>query len=301
MPLYGNMLNASRVPNASSLDRAIFEMQSGHPVTMVAYHKTGYEFSDQLLSLRSSLTGESYAKASHICSDARAAIWCTAALGQPGADLQLVVVPPADFTLPAKAPTIHFVRHPVDLVLSAYRYHKQTPELWEKLSGSGDESPSPKCFMCSDSDWHTIFGLCSEECGYYDLLQALPDEEGILVEAVGMREQTRRMLANVLAWASNPEVLHLSVAHLTADYDKTMRCIELFLGARGLGHERLPALDALRTSSADPHVTAGKFDNTHLKETLLSVSTWATEFAHARQVLSDLFVRQGLHYDCPVP
>jgi len=293
VPLYGNVLDASHVPNASILERPVFEMKSGHPVTVVAYHKTGYEFSDQLLSLRSNLTGETYSKASHICSDERAAIWCTPAPAPPHSDLEMVVVPSStDFTPPTNAPTIHFVRHPVDLILSAYRYHKQTPELWEK---------SPKCFMCSESDWHAIFGLCSDECSYFDLLQALPDVEGIFVEAVGMRGQTQTMLSNLRDWAPDPNVLHLSVAHLAADYDKTIRCVESFLGVRGLGRAHLPALDSLRVSSLDPHVTAGKFDNARLRKTLLDVSAWASDFARARQMLSDIFVRQGLQYDCPVP
>jgi len=296
-PLYDNVLMNAQVPDASCLDRAVFEEESGQgPVTLVAYHKTGYELSDRLLSTWSSLTGDRYAHASKQCTDGWSQNQCTPTFVKPDAELQLVVVPPANFTLPAKAPTIHFVRHPMDLIISAYRYHLQTPEGWEK------HRSSPLCFECSKADWQTIFGLCSEQCPYLGLLRSLPEEEGILVEAVGMRRQTQRMLSNVLAWASDPNVLHLSIEHLGADFDKTMRCIDSFLGLRGFRPEHLKTLEeSLRLKPTDPHLTGGKYDNARIENTLLSAIAWASEFSSASQVLSDIFVRQGLHYDCPVP
>merc|ERR1712048_1527151 len=90
-----------------------------------------------------------------------------------------------------------------------------------------------RCFACSKDDWEAIFGICWKDCSYIELLRVLPEAQGVIVEALNERVQISRMLGHILSWALDTRILHISVAHLSKDYTRTMRCIDIFLGARG--------------------------------------------------------------------
>merc|ERR1712187_233733 len=99
---------------------------------------------------------------------------------------------------------------------------------------------------------------------------------------MGMQGQMMFMLKNIMLWAHDPAVLHLSMDHLRTNFNRTMACMNRFLGTRGLPLAMLPSLSALDASegnaTSEGHVTSGKHDNSGLEEMLLQEPIWGAEF-----------------------
>lgn len=122
---------------------------------------------------------------------------------------------------PSKAAIVHFVRHPVDSIVSAYLYHREKLDWWV--------NERAWCNFCAESDRMVLFVRCGFQCSYGELLDMHSEEDGVMLEFFNMRLSIQTMLANMQAWANDPRVLHVSSADLEVDYNQTMACIALFL------------------------------------------------------------------------
>jgi hypothetical protein len=183
------------------------------------------------------------------------------------------------------------------MIISGYRYHLQAPEEWEFTKWG-------TCFGCEERDWPLIFDICNRSCSYLTLLQKLPETRGIIIEALNLRGQLRIMAENLLMWANDPHVLHLSVGHLSMHFDATMRCVNTFLGSYGFSPRELEALNAsdqANRRSNHQHITRGKYHNGHLRKTLLATGAWGSFFRWVWLLLGSIFERQRMLYGCPVP
>jgi len=241
---------------------------------------------------RQKLTGESYYEVCKPVNNGHIVDWIPKSKHPSNAQLQRIIMPQADIPFPAAGPVIHWIREPFDLIISAYRYHMQSPENWEHHTST--------CHGCNEEEWQDIFGICNYSCTYTELLRQAPSEKGVMIEAWNERGQINRMVNNFFAWSSNARVLHMSLSHLASDYERSMSCINHFLGGRGLDANSLHALNLLKASPNDAHTTAGKYNNTMIRSLLEAVPIWSKQNEIVRTAMDTIFQRQVELFDCPI-
>lgn len=166
-------------------------------------------------------------------------------------------------------------------------------EKWEYLKPG-------RCHACHESDQLSMFEVCEGNCSYAELLYSLDEGHGAIVEILNERGQVQRMLDNIQRWMNNPRVLHISMEHLKADYDKTLSCINSFLGPLGFPEEQLDHFRLLKANKANNHTTSGKYDNSNIIKMLEQEPVWGAEFVATREAMSKIYKRQADVFDCPV-
>jgi len=206
--------------------------------------------------------------------------------------------PAETWDLPPNSRTVHWVRDPVKQIISAYRYNShgslasEMPELYLNTTA--------KCGWCDMPSHHAIFELCGFNCTYSELINALPEEAGVMVEATHESAILQHMVANIERWANEPGVLFLSMDHLSKDFDATMECLLSFSGlGDATAMDRLQFLDVSRYPS--DHTTSGQFNNTALEQLLEQHPAIAGPVPALRAALSTIYERQHRIYGCPVP
>lgn len=208
-----------------------------------------------------------------------------------------VEFPTATWQRPRNARTVFWVRDPVKQILSAYRYETgpslaDTPDRWVTMKA--------KCGWCDLPSHHAVFETCGFNCSVQGLLNALPPESGVLVEATLQSSVLQNMVANIERWANDPDVLFLSSEHLSADFNGTMGCLIDFAGLQSrVDLPRLQLLDLSQFPST--HATAGLYNNTDLERTLEQQPHVAEPLGAVRNVLRAVYERQRRVYSCPVP
>jgi len=273
------------------------------------YHKTGYDFAQSLASslgkdglalfvlkdgLAKNETSVQYANGQCFYSHLQGTIPLEVS------ELGIVDSPSSAFLLPSEARVLNFYRDPVSLILSGYRYHGEGQEPWW-------EDNSTIGHMIDEQALDAIFQRCEYKCSYHQLLKSASEEEGILMEALMERWNIQEMVGNLMQWSGNPQVLHLSMDHLAADFNATMSCILRFLD---LDSEILGALQELDTSSCTSdstdakclHATSSRqYDNEKLQALLEHHVSWGPDFAAARRMSQAIFQRQAALFGCPMP
>ncbi len=85
-----------------------------------------------------------------------------------------------------KARMIHLIRHPKDLIISGYHYHKKGSETWNTMS-----MPKRKFYRFLLELDHVLSDqekkLLHPEVTYQELLQGLPFEKGMMAEMVWLK------------------------------------------------------------------------------------------------------------------
>lgn len=290
-------------PLFSDFERAPFEQMqfaiaSSPNVSMAdwllckSYHKTGTEVCREFLTARTSVTHENYFRCDYEN--------CTNGIKAGAVLYQQPDVNVWRSLRNAPFRMIHFIRKPHDIIISGFRYHMSAPETW---------CLQPEmCMGCSRADHDAIFSLCAENCTYTDLLRsvaAVNESAGVIVEALNERHNIAQMLKSTFQHANDAQVLHLSVDHLKKDFGQTMQCINTFLGGKGLQPEQLQVFESFNPESdrfmQDRHVTTGKYNNTLIKQFLLSHPAWGPEFEAANNFMNRLFQRQASALGCPIP
>jgi len=226
-----------------------------------------------------------------------------------------VIVPSSSWLLPRNVRVVHWVREPLSLILSGYRYAKShSLEPWQSWRSH--------CWSCDESANRAMFRTCDHRCSYNDLLQNVDEEQGVLLEAIMDRAMLQHMLSNMQRWANHPNVLHVSVSHLRADYVGTARCMLRFLGLaddhlvermKRLHDDPRSLCQANATFSQglcdwiyknehtrnDRHTTSGRYNNTGLQNVLLQNPVWAEHFHAAKEAMAVVFRKQEALYGCP--
>ena len=91
--------------------------------------------------------------------------------------------------LPASGVVVHFIRHPIDMVISAYRYHLTCPESWLRhsplASATGKRGEMLERFGSrrSRQELAAMLNASSMDATYCELLQRAPSAVGVAVEA----------------------------------------------------------------------------------------------------------------------
>mmetsp|Transcript_16009 Transcript_16009/g.32517 ORF Transcript_16009/g.32517 Transcript_16009/m.32517 type:complete len:437 (-) Transcript_16009:120-1430(-) len=193
---------------------------------------------------------------------------------------------------------VHYIRDPVDLIVSAYRFHqfKWGGEVWRWGHGSLQDPP---CFDCDDADHRVIFDACNFQCTYFELLNRLDETSGVVTEAVGTRNAITIMASMMSLLGNRSDALHLSVDLFKRNATQACACYLKFLG---LEADAATLARMVRRSQyvEDPdHVTTGKHDNKALKAYLRSHPVWAPEFRMIKKFMQKIFQRQATLWGCP--
>lgn len=277
-------------------------VNAAHPLLCQAYHKTGTEICAEFLQARSQVTGELFVGCwlESDCVD-------VARSGAPNTSYQLEVesgIPLLDFLGDKPFRMLNFVREPVDLIISGYRYHLLGVEDW--LSDPLPHEVISRVFNKQDQDF--LFSLCAEGCNYLELLSAadaVNESVGVLVESIMEKANMNVMTSITTRFANDPRVLHLSVDHLKKDFNQTMRCINNFLDGKDIEAQQLNIFQSFNPESPayleDRHVTSGMYNNTPLEQFLWSQPMWAHDFASHKEFTSQLFEREADRFGCPMP
>lgn len=212
--------------------------------------------------------------------------------------LFLAVKPSTEWNPPTSSRVVHWVRDPVDMITSAYRYLTEGQEHWM--------FQTMHCNYCDQRALQVMADACqglhdSKHCTFHNIVHSVNETEGVLYVAMVLQRQIQDMVDNVYRWASDPNVLQLSVRALGKDFDGTVGCLLHFAGIDTAHHSTLlpeiQKLDVHRKTNA--HVTAGKYDNSAIQEFLRSQPVWRDQFAQFSQALEKVSSRQQTVYGCP--
>ena len=81
---------------------------------------------------------------------------------------------------------VHLIRHPKDLIISGYHYHKKGPELWNRMGLSW-----PNFYKVSLELDHVLNDqekkMLRQDLTYQQLLETLPFEKGMMIEMVWLK------------------------------------------------------------------------------------------------------------------
>lgn len=286
---------AMNIPTVSSMSRS----NASGGVAVLIYHKTGYAFTKGLVEKLQvpvkdvqNRSREAYPRGHRDQAFYEKAINTTKL---DPAKWVRINQPSRRMPLPDGRRVIHFYRSPVKRLLSAYRFHQSLvrTERWCCWKA--------RCLDCTQEESEMIFSSCNYECNYYSLLQAVDETRGIELEALQSRQSLENMVMNMQRWANNPDVLHLSVDHLAADFDAAMKCMMTFIGMPDADEllQNLQELDA--SKHPNRHVTRNRYDNSRIKAHLENHEHWGPQFTAIQQMEEKLWGRQAKLYGCPMP
>lgn len=280
MPLFsetGDDMNVSQHAKAASATGGI---------AILHYHKTGAAYTAQLMDVLASrkwkqLENGTFPFQSEV--DTLPGEWIR--VTRPGKAIRIS----------NNTRIVHFYRNPVKLLLSGYRFHKNTPEPWESDPRS-----------CADPSHfeNDVFQACGCNCSYGGLLNAAGNENtGLVIEALWERPHLDQMVGVLQGHANNENALHLTVEHLAASYDATVRCMLKFLGMAeaaqvGKYTRELGSLDVGKHPNS--HVTNNRYNNTGLQRFLETRAVWGPQLSRLRAHERLIFNRQAELYGCPV-
>lgn len=222
----------------------------------------------------------------------------------PRNHVRWVALPARTWPLPHVGRVVHWYRDPEALILSAHRYHKAEDGL--HLTEPWRWGSCNCCCYCDREAHKVIFPSCDASCSLAELLQSVPTDLGVTVEALQLRRMVGDMLANLQRWANADHVLHLSMEHLHTDFNGTLACMQRFFGRRQLGMKligiaRLRGLDpSAKRNRDDAHITRPTRRQNNSSSVLFRYPAWAEQLRTARAAYSRIQARQFRMYGCPI-
>lgn len=190
---------------------------------------------------------------------------------------------------------VHFVRHPIDTIISAYHHHLGSDEWWTEQRAA--------CNFCSEPDRKLLFQRCKFDCNYKELLSMHNEEDGLRLEFVHMRLSITTMLINMQTWLNEPHVLPLSLYQLQVNFNQTIKCIADFLGMKAKVRGRfiqnafksqsLAELQHILVSSRTVHNISA------MRETLLRSNLFGDQLTVLSQLHDSILERSSQLYGCP--
>mmetsp|Transcript_91656 Transcript_91656/g.259611 ORF Transcript_91656/g.259611 Transcript_91656/m.259611 type:complete len:371 (-) Transcript_91656:42-1154(-) len=218
-------------------------------------------------------------------------------------EMSVVHVDPERTRHPDKK-VIHFVRNPLDVILSGYRHHRNQFTRAIAEWGGGNQLQDPPCFDCDDHDHKAMFEPCEFDCSYFELLNRLEEPDGVAAEALSARRTLWRMHSQLATWADSPNVLTLTFdlwAEKGGRDRKTAACLLRFLGTK----EDSVHLEAVRKSTHTyidrDQVTQGLYDNSQLRKQLEEHPAWGPQFRATSALIRRSLEKQARIYGCPLP
>mmetsp|Transcript_22785 Transcript_22785/g.53179 ORF Transcript_22785/g.53179 Transcript_22785/m.53179 type:complete len:416 (+) Transcript_22785:115-1362(+) len=186
---------------------------------------------------------------------------------------------------------VHFIRDPVKLIVSAYRYHVEGTERWLYDLGIAEVNDA-----LADTTFPVIRDMAA---GYHltpdhrlalghfhkaaerglsvlDYYRAAPEEEAVVVEAFRSWPEIDLLVRNYNATRHDPNTLQMRMETIQSKFMPTMRCMFQFLSeSRDLDVQEAMRLVEAVDVNAHPenlkHVTTGKFDNQKVTEVLEAI------------------------------
>ena len=146
---------------------------------------------------------------------------------------------------------VHVIRHPYEILASAYRYHLVCGEEWCVSPGYTNSELSTR------PEFRSLFGAGRS---YQEVLRSLPPSQGLTLEIW----RSRSNIIEMVDWDyANPRFLECRLEEFSADFDGTMMRIFTHLGLLNFGETALRRIAAAHDLSLrsgrglmdDPHVT----------------------------------------------
>lgn len=220
----------------------------------------------------------------------------------------LIVNPMWNLEVPRlkKDRVVHFVRDPVDLVLSSYRAHsnRESVEKWVSVPLAMPE--------VDEAAHRAVFGPCQGPCSLYDIFKATNASTGVQIEALVDRAAVEVMLEHLRRWKDNPQVLHISIEHFRTNSSMATECVLRFLGetepSESSSHfaATLLAAQNKHETQVDRMVTKGKYNDgkdndDKLRHVLEKHPVWGDSFKKIRVEMYEVWKSEHKRYGCPVP
>lgn len=216
--------------------------------------------------------------------------------------LLLVAKPSKQWEPPDGTLIVHWVRDPLRLIASAYRFLSKGSEKWQMRTRL--------CNYCHRGALEMLDDTCADaserrHCSYYNVINSLNDTEGSLYVTLMLQRQLQDMAGNIERWVKlKDDVLHLSVEMLSHDFDGTINCLMQFLNIDA--RLRTKVLLAMQTFDVNrhkghhaQHVTSGKFDNSEIIGFLQTLPVWGQQFQEMSVAMQVIHRRQERQYGCP--
>jgi len=189
---------------------------------------------------------------------------------------------------------VHFIRDPLNLVVSAYRYHAAGMEKWlftpVRRANNAGWLHKHRAYMHELEEPNVVhpfrhvlgrFRKAVEQgASLYDYYQAAEEEEGVVVEAFRSWPEIQMLLANYNLTRKDPQTLQVRMESVQADYHGTMKCMFKFLrDAMPLDVKQalktVEPLDVAKhpqnAGGGADHVTRGRYDNSKLLKVLQGI------------------------------
>lgn len=176
---------------------------------------------------------------------------------------------------------VHMVRDPVEIVVSAYRFHAQCPpgEPWllEPMATMYDlEHMKLKLLQWNRNLLKKVKRAVNKNVSLCELYQQddISEQEGVVIESFRSQRELELIAGNYAKTARNPRVLQVPMESILADFSGTMDCIFSFLGEfravdKSDSLDKIKQLDISKAPEIDPtHVTHGKYDNAEIVKTV---------------------------------
>jgi hypothetical protein len=191
---------------------------------------------------------------------------------------------------------IYWYRDPVSLIMSFYKHHRKGEEFrWTHQETT--------CHTCDAISHAAVFSVCGFNCSFHQLVTESSEELGVVLSAMMLREQISAMRYHLQVWKNKAHVLHLTVEHLSQDFDATMLCLAKFLRFRVSTKDMLMKYPQINPGSGilDPHRSQYVPKDISSRRMLERHPQWGLEFREIRELANTIDQRQLKLYGCPVP
>lgn len=222
--------------------------------------------------------------------------------------------------MPANSRMVHMYRDPARWIASYYRYLSGLQSVfhenpaWHTIPGLASHAATLNFSGSLEST--SLLAPCRGLCSLYDLLNAVPPEQGVLITSQIIRAEVQLMAKVFVKTYHDPRVLHLSVDHLHLNYYKTMRCMLRFLRCTGhpVSGSCNQLVGTLRKRGLAPtddgsdirehlryrrHATFNKHNNSRLRAFVRSLPAWAPGLASFQTLAAKASKRQATLFGCP--
>mmetsp|Transcript_57397 Transcript_57397/g.136429 ORF Transcript_57397/g.136429 Transcript_57397/m.136429 type:complete len:431 (+) Transcript_57397:103-1395(+) len=185
---------------------------------------------------------------------------------------------------------VHFIRDPVNLIMSAFRYHQSGIENWSFTKNLLQAARKELAFdsLLALQQLRKDFHLTSKQklalshfrkaarhgMSLVDFYRSAPEHQGVTVEAFRSWPMLVLLMHNYELTRQDPNSLQMRMESQQKDFEASMRCMFSFLGeSRQINLQEALAIVAPLDVTKHPqlarkHLTHGRYDNSKLQSVL---------------------------------